>query len=328
LLASHVQAGLNYRYGCAVSARHGAYWVGSEHYDILKRDLTSGRVMSTITTRSMMMAMSIDHNFVLAARGNSFSALTSVNARTNAIVDTGVESNGVIVCNDGTIVAFGGYNQEVVAYSIDATGQLTQLGTFNSPIITSIACSPDSQFLVAVDSYYRTVFSYALPLTGATIQTFVLTVGAVSVVFNPANSDVIMLDEYGVLSVRAFDSATGMIGAVQTSRSVGQNYDPDLYINFMQFAYGKLFVYAQSQLQAFDGALNQVSSSALDGGSRSVVCVSEGTLHFVLSTRITKSIYILIYVCVQCGLDIAIWWTQSKYFTNRRAQEVNFDHIL
>jgi hypothetical protein len=302
------------RYGCAVSVRYGTYWVASSQSGLFKRDLSSGSVLTVVETPHgiAMLTMSIDRNFVLAAGTLSNQPLLSMSARANAIVDTGRATTAVTTCNDGTIVGAGGFWDDLTTYSIDAAGQLTELASVEMPAtLDSIACSPNSKFVVAAAEFHQQVFSYALPLlTGTPIQTIDLDVKPASVVFNPANSDVLLLWRNGTLTVQAFDTTTGMIGAVQTSLDLGQTYDSSNHINFMQFAYGKLFVHAQGELRAFDGALNQVSSSTLAAGDQSVVCVSEGTLLFVLSTRITKSICILIYVCVRCGLDIAIWRTE------------------
>jgi hypothetical protein len=297
-----------------VSARYGAYWTGSNFDELRKRDLVTGKVLATLDTSKdvAMMTMSIDRNFVLTASGLGNNQLLSVSAHTNAIVDTGRDTKAVTTCSDGTIVGAGGFWDDLTTYSIDAAGQLTELATVrNGDSLDSIACSPNSKFVVATDEFFKRVYSYALPLlTGTPIQEIQLDANPASVVFNPANSDLLMLRRNGTLTVHAFDTTTGMIGAVKTSLNLGQTYVSYQYINFMQFAYGKLFVHAQGELKAFDGALNQVSSSVLAAGDDSVVCVSEGTLLFVLSTRITKSIFILIYVCVRCGLDIAIWRTE------------------
>jgi hypothetical protein len=97
----------------------------------------------------------------------------------------------------------------------------------------------------------------------------------VSLAFNPATSDLYLLQENGKLSVSAFDSNTGMFGALQTSVDIGGTAGST---EAMQFAYGKLFVVASDQLLVYDSALNLLSSEAIISDASIAICISEGVM--------------------------------------------------
>jgi hypothetical protein len=272
---------------CAVSLRYGAYWTSSGT-KLLKRDLASGAVLRDIdyADEAATLSISIDQKFVLVT-GTRFSGnLQSVNVLTAEIVDSGLDAEAVTVCNDGTIVASLD-DERTASFSIDAAGQLTLLNAFVDTRVNRIGCSPGSDFIVVLDghqnSYPPKVISYALPLTGQRKDVVEYWESSpVAVAFNPANNDVFILGNDGVLSVYPFDTIAGTFGDARHSVTlVGQgSYPYSVWdVTYVQFVYGKLFIHEETALLAFDGDLNLLSSSTMPDQTRTSVCVSEGTLY-------------------------------------------------
>jgi hypothetical protein len=277
---THVAAGTDRR-GCAISLRRGVYWVTAAVSKAVNRhDLTAGNVTATIAAGLRVDAMGVtpDRRFLLLA-GDSDTPIVTADTHENAVVDSGDRlATGVSVCNDGTIVStMAGSGAKLATYSINSTGHLTALmPAASSATVANSVCSPSSRFVVTVIDVFQ-VSSFAIDTLNR-IDSMTLTRWAMSLVFNPANADLYLLQYDGVLSQYAFNGITGMFGVLQARFEIDRAYSTYPGVQLMNFAYAKLFVHAGDQLLTYDTELTLLSSETIAIGSKTAICVSEGML--------------------------------------------------
>jgi hypothetical protein len=280
LTVTHSAAGSG-RFGCAVSLRQDAYWVGaSSGPSVNKHNLSGGTALNIpADERPGSLSITVDRKFVLFVGSSTFDTpLTTIDVQTDQIVDTGdYFASDVAVCDDGTIVtAYGGLGEAILAtYNINGTGHLTELVDVRVGRNTRLACSPGSAFVVAYMVGGFEVRSFAVSsLTRVDSLIPPSRKLAVDIAFNPATGDVYLYQLDALLSVYAFDVDTGMFGAQQASVNVGVAPEA-VGVDFMQFAFGKVFAYADALL-TYDASLNLISSEPIADGQKAAVCVSEG----------------------------------------------------
>jgi hypothetical protein len=274
-----------YGFGCAIALRRGHYWVGNiNDNDVHRRALSSGVVEAIVDfgiVKPITMALTADNEYLLVANTGT-APIKSVSTRSDTIDDTGAThtADDVSVCDDGTILtAAGGNTAHFVTYTVDDnTGELTQLAAVPSISRLNTACSPGSGFFVASSHPNTVVESFALsPLTGTAIDSVTLATTAVTIVFNPINSDVYLLEFEGQLSMFAFNSNNGEFGALKAQVNTGGIYFGS-GIEQMGFAYGKLFTHSGDQLVTYDAGLNLLSSHQVIDDDKKSICFSEGTM--------------------------------------------------
>jgi hypothetical protein len=269
--------------------RHGTYWavgyLSSGGFAIFEHNAADGSLLTTVEHGVeeywRKPVLTADRKFVVVTGSSGAgTGLITIDTTTKQKVDTGpVITSDVTICDDGTIVSGFGPPASLVTQTIDDTGHLTTLAAVDAAIVIVVACSPGSDFVIAAIEDFAEVRSFALrpSLTQTIVDTLTLPTAfdVVSLAFNPATSDLYLLQENGKLSVSAFDSNTGMFGALQTSVDIGGTAGST---EAMQFAYGKLFVVASDQLLVYDSALNLLSSEAIISDASIAICISEGVM--------------------------------------------------
>jgi hypothetical protein len=282
---THATAGGIDGFGCAVSLQHGVYWVGGST-TVRKHNLTDGAVLATINvgTNVRSIALSVDRKFLLTAgtASPSIHRLTTVDAETGVVVDTGARASDVSVCDDGTIISAAYINGvSLVSYNINSTGHLTQLHEINPGAVFNTACSPDSAFVLgAIVDYLSTtqVHSFKLkPLQATSVDTLALPGFVVSLTFNRATSVVYFLQASFDLVAYAFNS-DGTFGALVASATNSLGYSTFPGVEQMQFAYDKLLVLRGNRLLTYDAALNLLSNEKIADGTKTEICVSESMI--------------------------------------------------
>jgi hypothetical protein len=282
---THAAAGGPTRFGCAIALRREQYWVGDyNNKDVHRHALSSGVVEATVDLANVepaTLAITADRKHVLVANFAN-APLQSISTQTNTIVDTGAthSATDVTVCDDGTILtAFDGNGGYFVTYTIDDnSGELTQQSSAARDNVRNTACSPGSGFFVTSADATSVVESFAIsPLTGVAIDSVTVATIAHTIVFNPINSDVYLLEFGGQLSMFAFNSNTGEFGALKAQVNTGGSY-VGASIEQMGFAYGKLFTYTHDQLVTYDAGLNLLSSHQVIDEDKRSICFSEGIM--------------------------------------------------
>jgi hypothetical protein len=273
------------RIGCAASLRQGVYWIGEAGSTTQAvHNATDGDQLPSIDVAvyGQQLEITADRRFLLLSDQGTDDQLVTVDTHTKMKVDTSShDATHVSVCDDGTIISSDYWSGALLAtYSIDGTGQLDELSAVDVGPISTTVCSPGSAFVVAVTSQAAEVRSFAVSpsLNGLAVHSLTLSSQIASLAFNSANSDLFVLQIYGELSVYAFDSNTGMFGALQASVDTGNDYFGSADVTALQFAYGKLFVRANDQLWVFDGELNLLSSDPIISGYKAGICISEGVM--------------------------------------------------
>jgi 6-phosphogluconolactonase (cycloisomerase 2 family) len=270
------------RQGCAVSLRRRVFWV-TDHGTgkVYKQELSTGNVVAVIDTGTTAVTthLSADRKFLLVASDQSTRPLVVVNADSNAVVDTGRRAADVSVCDDGTIVSAFPYDGNFATYSIDSDdGTLTELGAVQVGYVTNTACAPGSRFVVAaIGSSSYSVRSFAVdPWTDQIVDSMTTPSSILTIAFNPATSDVYLLHRQGQLSMYAFDSNTGMFGELRATVDTGDTYQTSHGIEYMQFAFGKLFLHVDDGLVTYDATLNVLERESITALKKTAICVSEG----------------------------------------------------
>jgi hypothetical protein len=267
---------------------HGTYWtVGEANYaeTVFEHNAIDGSVLTTVVPEKFEYwrkpVITADHKFLIMAGG---SLLRTIDTTTNLKVDTGQhKASDVALCDDGTIVSAYKSDGKLATHNIDGAGQLTTLAAVDAGNIPAVACTPGSGFVVGSTESSSELRAFAISpaLTQTVVDTLTLPSTSsfiVSLAFNPATSDLYLLQYAGELSVYTFDSNTGMFGALQASVDTDAFYSAS-YPQGMQFAYDKLFVHANDQLLVYDTALNLLSSKAIISGFKTAICVSEGVMY-------------------------------------------------
>jgi hypothetical protein len=266
---------------------HDAYWIVCAvnfKDSVFEHNATDGSPLTTVAADQFehwkKPVIAADRKFLIVAGDGGGSPLRTIDMNTKLKVDTGEQyATDVMQCDDGTVVSAATYVGKLTTHNINGAGQLTTLATVDVGDIAAVACSPGSGFVVAATEFASEVRSFAISpaLTQTVVDTLTppSTSWFASLVFNPATSDLYLLQEYGELSLYAFDSDTGMFGALQASVNTGSFYGS---VDAMQFAYGKLFVFAANQLLVYDTALNLLSNETIISGGKSAICVSEGVI--------------------------------------------------
>jgi hypothetical protein len=259
---------------CAVSLRQGVYWIGrtGNPTGTDKRQLDDGSLTTDIDTDAVKsMEKTADQKFLVLAAGS----LKTVNTQTDEIVDSTYSVAFSSVCDDGAIISM---NKQPVGYwlarhSVDGAGHFTNSAPVRIGVTIALACSPGSTFVVVVD--YDEISSFAVSSL-TVVDTLPMTDSVISIAFNPATSDMYLLQFNGKLAVYAFNS-DGTFGVSKALTDVGTAAGTSV----LEFAYGKLFVHAADQLLTYDAALNLKSNETIVAGVKTGICVSEGTTGFV-----------------------------------------------
>jgi hypothetical protein len=256
------------------------YWIGdTKSSDLAVYDATDGNVLTSIDVHdeSGQLALTADRRFLLVSGRGTITRLRTVNTHTNVRVDDGIhDAHDVSVCDDGTIISVG-FDAGLVTYSINDAGHLEELSAVDAGQIRTAVCSPDSTFVVASMLSVREISSFAIG-TSSIVQSLSVRTPAWSMAFNPATTDLFVLQSNGELSVYAFDTNTGMFGALQASVDTGGRYSSNELYSVLQFAYGKLFVHANDQLLVFDAEVDLLSSDPIISGYKAAICISEGVM--------------------------------------------------
>jgi hypothetical protein len=255
-----------------VSLSKDVYWVSNTKSKLVhKHSLTTDSLLSTIITATSAhaMALTLDEKFLLVASADddSTGVLQVLDTQSGLVVGTGSQTaTEVTVCDDGTIVtASRGVGGLVATYTIDSVGALTETANGDADRILNTACSPGSAFVVLARAFGQKLHSVAITALGTIVDTINLTATAVSVVFNPATSDVFVLFQNGALHGYGFDSNTGMFGN-QFATTTTESRNPAPGIEYIQFANDKLFVYVGDLLKTYDTNLNELTSNAITTG--------------------------------------------------------------
>jgi hypothetical protein len=268
---------------------HDAYWiVGDVNFDdtVFEHNATDGSLLTTVAPDQseywQKLVIAADRKFLIVVSGGGRSPLRTIDTTTKLKVDTGEhKASDATLCDDGTIVSARYTGGKLATYNINGAGQLTSLAAVDADDIAIVACSPGSGFVVAANYFSAQVRSFAISaaLTQTVVDTLIPPTNSrlASLAFNPATSDLYLLQIYGDLSVYAFDSNTGMFGALQASVTTGGSYGGGVP-ETMQFAYGKIVVRAKDQLLAYDAALNLLSNETIISGLKTAICISEGLL--------------------------------------------------
>jgi hypothetical protein len=299
---THSAAGSG-RFGCAVSLRQDAYWVGARSGpSVNKHNLGDGTALNIpADERPVSLSITVDRKFVLFVGGSTFDTpLTTIDVQTDEIVDTGdYFASDVAVCDDGTIVTSKwdvAFNARLATYNINGTGHLTELAAVNGRI-SHIACSPSSAFVVAYWFNEWQLRSFAVS-TLSHVASMILSEHVSTIVFNPTTAGVYVLHHSGLLSVYAFDTITGMFGLLQASVNVGTVSNNNDGFDLVQFAFGKLFVSGNDRLKTYDASLNLISSELVAGDQKVGICVSEGAMCRVSMSTVFSNVSNLCSLCM------------------------------